>query len=457
MGTVAIDTLRQLVGAAHVVPGARVRERPPAWETHQPCHAKWLVEPANTAEVSAVLAACHAARQSVVPYGGVTNLVQACATEPSDIVLSLARLKQIDELDVTAQTLTAGAGITLREAQQAAAAADLLYPVDIGARDNCTLGGNIATNAGGTRVIRYGMTRDSVLGLEAVLADGTVLTSMNRYIKNNSGFDLKQLFIGTEGVLGIVTRAVMRLRVKPQSHNVALLACDDYADVVAVLREARASLDNSLCGFEVMWDSFYSKVILPAGRQPAPLAGGHAHYVLLEAMGSNAEADEQNFAAVLEQLAAGRHVADGVLAKSEQERAAIWAIRHDVEWIVQGAQNFDVSLRVTDVGAYVEQLQRAINANYRDAHVAAFGHLGDNNLHVSVLSDGSSKARSFIEQQVYAQLKPYDGAISAEHGIGLEKRAWLPVSRTPAEIQAMRQLKSLLDPHNILNPGKVVG
>ncbi|MGB5247247.1 MAG: FAD-binding oxidoreductase [Woeseia sp.] len=452
-----LEKLRQIVGESALRPGAALRERPPAWQTHQPCLAEWVVAPATTAEVSAVLAACNAEGQSVVPYGGVTNLVQACATRSADIVLSLARMNRIEELDSTAQTLIAGAGLTLHEAQQAADAAGLFYPVDIGARDSCTLGGNIATNAGGTRVIRYGMTRDSVLGLEAVLADGTVLSSMNRYLKNNSGFDLKQLFIGTEGVLGVVTRAVMRLRAKPRSHNVALLACPSYDDVLAVLNAARAHLDNALCGFEVMWDSFYSKVTQPAGRHAPPLPTGYAHYVLVEAMGNDPRSDDLRFAEVLEQLVSGQHVADGVIAKSEIERAAIWAIRHEVEWIVTGAQNFDVSLRVNDIGDYVRNLERAIGAAMSDACVAAFGHLGDNNLHISVLGAGSAAARSEVEQHVYGELAPYQGAISAEHGIGLEKRSWLPVSRSAAEIQSMRQLKALLDPRNILNPGKVVG
>ncbi len=457
MGKDIFEALRQIVGDEQVIPGDVVRAEPPAWETHQPCNAQVLVRPASTSEVSAVLAACQAAGQSVVPYGGVTNLVQACATTADDVALSLARMNRIEEVDATAQTMTAGAGVTLREAQQAADAAGLLYPVDIGARDNCTLGGTVSTNAGGTRVIRYGMTRDSVLGLEVVLADGTVLSSMNRYIKNNSGFDLKQMFVGTEGVLGVVTRVVMRLGVRPVSHNVALLACERYADVVEVLRRARAALGNTLCGFEVMWDSFYGQVVEPRGSQAAPLAAGRDCYVLVEAMGTNPAADDASFASALEDLFASDVVADGVLAKSDRERDAIWAIRHDVEWIVSGAQNFDVSLRVADIGEYVARLERAIAERVPHAHVAAFGHLGDNNLHVSVLADGSGGTRAAVEEMVYGNLRPFAGAISAEHGIGLEKRAWLPLSRTSNEIETMRLLKRSLDPGNILNPGKVIG
>ena len=196
---------------------------PSPWETRQPFEGSALVAPSSTEQVAATLAACSAAGRPVVPIGGLTNLVRGCATRPDDIGLSLGRMNDIEEIDPVAQTMTVQAGVTLHDAQAAAARAGLYFPVDIGARDNCMLGGNVSTNAGGTKVIRYGMIRDSVLGLEAVLADGTILSSMNRYIKNNSGFDLKHLFIGTEGTLGVITRIVFRLSVKPSSHGVALL------------------------------------------------------------------------------------------------------------------------------------------------------------------------------------------------------------------------------------------
>lgn len=451
------NKLAGIVGAENLLPGEVVRARPPAWNTHQPCLAHTVVLPASTGEVADVLAACYSARQSVVTYGGVTNLVQGCATTPEDLVLDLARMNAIEEIDTTALTMTAQAGLILRNAQEAADAEGLIYPVDIGARDNCTLGGNVSTNAGGSKVIRYGMTRDSVLGIEAVLADGTVLSSMNRYIKNNSGFDLKHLFIGTEGVLGVVTRVVMRLANKPQSHNVALLACNSYDDTVRVLNEVRARLGSALCGFEVMWNSFYEHVVQPKGQQAAMIAPGQYCYVLIEAMGSNPDFDDDVFAATMEALFTSGSASDGVLAKSGQEREAMWAVRHDVEWIVSGAQNFDISLRISDVGNYVESLTRELGNALPTAHVAAFGHLGDNNLHISVVGEYSASERDVVEHHVYHLLKPYSGAISAEHGIGLEKRGWLPLSRSSNEIATMRALKRTLDPRNLLNPGKVVG
>ncbi|MCB1844283.1 MAG: FAD-binding oxidoreductase, partial [Halioglobus sp.] len=278
-----------------------------------------------------------------------------------------------------------------------------------------------------------------------------------RYLKNNSGFDLKQLFIGTEGVLGVVTRVVIRLARKPATHNVALLACASYTDTVQVLNEVRARLGSALCGFEVMWNSFYERVVEPQGRQSAPIAAGQYCYVLIEAMGSNPDTDDAVFAAALEDLFAKDCVTDGVLAKSGQERDAIWAIRHDVEWIVSGARNFDVSLRIADIGSYLESLTAALADRLPGLLLAAFGHLGDNNLHLSLVGNLTASERVVAEKQVYGLLKTYDGAISAEHGIGLEKREWLPLSRTSNEIALMRALKRRLDPRNLLNPGKVVG
>jgi len=452
-----LSILKEIVGDADVLTGRDASERTSAWETHQPCHAKAIVRPSSTAQVAAIMKTCFEHGQSVVPYGGLTNLVQGCATTPDDIALSFEKLNVIEELDTTAHTMTVQAGVTMLAAQEAADAEDLLFPVDIGARGTCMLGGNVATNAGGTKVIRYGMMRDSVLGLEAVLADGTVVSSMNRFIKNNSGFDLKHLFIGTEGVLGLITRIVFRLSVKPRTHNVALVACDDYAQIVAVLNKAKALLGSSLCGFEVMWKDFYETVTQPTGKLRSPFSAAYPFYAIVEAMGTRPGADDENFEAVLGEMIESELIVDGVIAKSDKEREEIWAIRGEVEWLVKDCYNFDVSLRIADVGVYVEQVMTRIRSDIPDALIAAFGHLGDNNIHVSVLCEGNKTTHAqTIEKHVYESLLPFKGAISAEHGIGLEKIPWLPISRSAEEIDLMKSLKRLMDPKNILNPGKVV-
>ena len=442
--------IRDIVGADNVLAPADLP--PPAWDTRQPFRGRAVIRPGSTAEVSALLDACNRAGQTVVPMGGLTGLVQGCRTQPGDYGLSLDRLDAIEDVDPVAQTMTAQAGVTLARAQAAAAEAGLYFPVDIGARDNCQLGGNAATNAGGTRVIRYGMMRHSVLGLEAVLADGTLLSSMNRYLKNNSGFDLKQLFIGTEGTLGIITRLVLKLDSAPRSHNVALLAASGYDEVVNLLTRIRAGLGATLCGYEVMWNSFYRKAVQPEGNQPPPLAANRPFYVLVEATGGNPVADTDAFEETLFAVLEDGLADDGVMAKSDREREALWAVRHEVEWLVRDAFNFDVSLRVADAGDYVASLEKSVSASCPGAYVAAFGHLGDNNLHLSILGDDEAG----IQRIVYETLRPYDGAISAEHGIGLEKKPYLPISRSDAEIELMRSLKRLLDPNAILNPGKVV-
>jgi len=452
-----VTILKRIAGESNVLTGRDIEDRSAIWGTHQPCAATALVRPSDSDQVAAILEACHARRQPVVPYGGMTNLVQGAVTRPGDIAISFEKMDRIEEVDSTAQTMTAEAGVTLRAAQQRADAEGLYFPVDIGARDNCMLGGNVSTNAGGTRVIRYGMMRESVLGLEAVLADGTIVSSMNKFLKNNTGFDLKQLFIGSEGVLGLITRIVFRLRVKPRSHNVALLACDEYGQVVGLLNRVREALGSSLTGFEVMWDNYFHEVVRPRGRRPSPIDPVHRFYIIVEATGARGEADDQSFEAVLGDILEAGLVADGALAKSGAEREAIWAIRHDVEWILGDAFDFDVSLPIAAVHEYTEAVTAGLKQDIAEVRVIVFGHLGDNNIHLSVQCEGARTTEAQrIEKRVYETLVPFGGAISAEHGIGIEKKAWLPISRSAAEIELMKTLKRTLDPHNILNPGKVI-
>lgn len=457
MLTEVVQSLRDIVGDANVLIGKEIPDRSAIWGTNQPCLAKAVVCPDNSAEVAAILKVCHEAGQAIVPFGGMTNLVQGALTGRDDVALSFERMDRIEQVDVTANTMTVQAGVTMQSAQERADDEGLYFPVDIGARGNCMLGGNVSTNAGGTRVIRYGMIRESVLGLEAVLADGTIVSSMNALLKNNSGFDLKQLFIGTEGQLGLITRIVFRLQPKPRSHNVALVACDDYEQVVNLLNATRQHLGGSLCGFEVMWDSYFHEVVEPRGRLSSPIPPEHQFYIIVEAAGAHPGSDDQAFEAAIGVVFEAGYCKDGVIAKSDSERQSIWAIRHEVEWVVRDAHVFDVSLPIADVYEYNETISARINADLPDAKVVTFGHLGDNNIHICVLCGQRSEANAvIIERHIYTSLVPYGGAISAEHGIGVEKRNWLSVSRSPEEIALMRMLKQSLDPKNILNPGKVI-
>lgn len=452
-----VESLGQIVGPANVLTGEARHTRPPNWETHQPCNALAIVRPSSTAEVVEIMRLCHVNQQAVVPYGGLTNLVQGCVTTRTDIALSFEKMNHIEEVDSVGHTMTAQAGVTMQQAQECAAAERLFFPVDIGARDTCMVGGNVSTNAGGTKVIRHGMIRDSVLGLEVVLADGTVLDSMNRFLKNNSGFDLKQLFIGTEGVLGLVTKIVFRLEPLPSTHDVAMLACCNYENVVSVLNEVQHSLGNNLCGFEVMWDNFVHSVVQPIGALKSPITPEYPFYIIVESMGTRPGIDSDAFESALLEIMEDGLVEEGVVAKSDSEREEIWAIRHEVEWVVRDAFVFDVSLPIGSANDYVDTITERIKSDIVDVRIAAFGHLGDNNIHISVLTgDRSGKSERLVQEHIYSALKPYRGAISAEHGIGLEKRDWLSISRTEEEINLMKTLKRSLDPNNILNPGKVI-
>jgi FAD/FMN-containing dehydrogenase len=453
-----LDDLAAALGPEGVLTGQDALDR---------AHSFWsrlgaplaVLRPRSTAEVSTILRLAAAAGQPVVPWGGRTGLVDGAYAEGA-LALSLERMSAVEEIDPVGGVMRVQAGCVLQAACEAAEAQGLLLPLDLGARGSATIGGNISTNAGGNRVLRWGMMRDMVLGLEAVLADGTVVEALNPLIKNNAGYDLKQLFIGTEGTLGVVTRAVLRLRPLPLSDNVAILAVDDFDSLPRVLRRLERALGGALSAFEVMWADFYELVTTaPAAGRPV-LPHGHPFYVLVEAMGADIEADAERFERVLGEALEAGEIADAALAKSGSERKAMWALRDDV---VQTARNgpivaFDVSLKIADMQAYVADVRAALRERWGEAaSLVVFGHLGDGNLHLIVgTSDSAPDARRAAEEAVYGPLRPLGGSISAEHGVGLQKRDFLGWSRSPAELALMRTLKGALDPRGILNPGKVL-
>ena len=337
----------------------------------------------------------------------------------------------------------------------------LLFPVDWGARGSATIGGGISTNAGGNSVVRYGMMRDSVLGLEAVLADGTVISAMNRLIKNNAAYDLKHLFIGSEGTLGIVTRAVLKLQSAPLSTQTALIALEDFAAVQVLFVEAGKRLGAGLTAFEVMWANYYEPIAIGTGRHTPPLPGGYGFYVIVEMSGTDPERDPAQFEDVLAGLLESGVAADAVVAASQAQAAQIRAIRDDIEALFHYAMpsvTFDISLPIRDMGAYVEALEVRARAELGETiKLVVFGHMGDGNLHILLGAQPfTADMKHRIEELVFTPLQALGGSISAEHGIGLEKRQWLHLSRTAEEIALMKTLKAALDPKGILNPGKVL-
>jgi FAD/FMN-containing dehydrogenase len=357
------------------------------------------------------------------------------------------------------RTAVVQAGVVLQTLQEAVDAHDLSFPLDLGARGSATVGGNAATNAGGNRVIRYGMTRDMILGLEVVLADGTVVSSMNHLIKNNTGYDLKQVFIGSEGTLGVITRLVLRLREKPAAQDVAIVAVPDFDCLPKLLKHMDQSLSGSLSAFEVMWQSFYRLVTSAPAKGKPPVSQDHPYYVLVESLGANAGPDSERFVAALGSALEANLISDAAVAKSENDRRAFWALRDDVAQVVVGGMPvvFDISLPINAMEQYVATLSHDLQSTIGEHRLWIFGHLGDGNLHVIVqvqLKDYLA-LRPKIEAVVYGPLGKLGGSISAEHGIGLEKKPYLSVCRSDTEMAVMRRLKTALDPAGILNPGKI--
>ena len=422
-----------------------------------PMQARSLVMPGSTDEVSKLLRACHGGGQSVITQGGLTNCV--CAVEPTrdDVVLSTEKMTDVIEIDPVGGTAVVEAGAVLQNVQEAMAAEGLYFPLDLGARGSCTIGGNVATNAGGINVLRYGMMRNLVLGLETVLADGTVISSLNRMLKNNAGYDTKQLFIGSEGSLGIVTRAVLRLFPQPKSRQDALVALESFDQVVELLGRLQTDLAGTLSAFEIMWGDYYHEVT-GAGWHRPPLGRDHAFYVVFQSEGSDPDADEARFERVLEAAFEQGLIVDAVLPKSASEVREIWNIREDFEAILQYHPQYlyDVSLPIRDMQNYVDEVYALLEQRLPGSVAFTLGHIADGNLHLFVCPQREGDHHDLANRCVYDPLRAYGGSVSAEHGIGMDKIRWLPHSRSPEDIALMRTLKRSLDPKDILNPGRVL-
>ena len=453
-----LDSLARSLGTAVVTAGPDV---PPQyrsdWAGLEPVCPMALVRPRTTQEVAQALRICHEAGVPVVPQGGLTGISGAAHPVEGCVALSLERLNRIERVDPRGATMTCGAGVVLQQAQEAAEQADMLLAIDIGARGSCQLGGLIATNAGGHNVLRYGMTRDQVLGLEVVLADGTVLNDMNTLIKNNAGLDLRQLFIGSEGLLGVVTTCVLRLHPATPARETALIGCNSTADAIAILARARRDLGPMLSTFEVMWSSFHA-IMSARCDVPMPLGTDHPLLLIVEATGSQGELVRASFESLLEQCFDKGLIRDAVLASSGREEADIWAVREtpaEYATVLGPVIPFDIGLPTDRMTEAVEAIDRTLKSGWPDVHALFYGHIGDNNLHlvVNVPSAGATQPEAAVKAAVYGLVREMEGTVSAEHGIGRVKRDYMHYSRNPVQIALMQRLKDSLDPKGILNPG----
>jgi FAD/FMN-containing dehydrogenase len=418
-----------------------------------------IIRPRDTNEVAAALAICARHAQPVVTQGGLTGLVGGANLCGGEVALSLERMNRIVEIDAVSGTMTVEAGTPLQVVQEAASAAGFYFPLDLGARGSCTIGGNLATNAGGNRVIKYGMMRDQVLGVEAVSANGAIVGGLNKMIKNNSGYDLRHLLIGSEGTLAVITRVVLRLRPRPTATATAWCGLPGFDAVTTLLTRAQAGLAPGVSAFEVMWAGYYDAVLGNLANLRAPLGEAHPFYVLLESVGTDPVRHGDAFEEFLGTMLEEGVVSDAAIASSEAHAQAFWAIRDapgEYQRFIPNHAAYDVSFSIAQVGEAAAQCEARLRERWPEAAILVYGHLGDGNIHIVVDVPGLGKHdHDDIDRVIYDVTRDFGGSISAEHGIGVKKKAYLNLSRSETDIESMRAIKQALDPLGILNPGKV--
>lgn len=456
----AITRFSREIGASNVIHGEALNSRDWGY-CKQSYSAGILLLPRSTEEVARVCELAGIMGLSIVPHGGLTGLVDGTASTTGQVCISFERMNQILDIDPDQGIAVVEPGVVLQDLFDATAPYGLMPGIDIPSRGSCTLGGLVSTNAGGVRVIRYGMMRENVLGLEVVLGSGEVIDATNRLMKNNAGYDMKQLFIGSEGTLGLVTRIILRLHPIPQSTACALVASNGLTSMMTLLRRARLSLDAQLLSFEVMWPEYYALTIAQPGMGAAPIDPGFALYAVIEVSGRTDEDSAKALTGVLETAFESELLVDAVLAKSETQRKNIWRIREDsdaIETTCHAYLSYDVGMQLKHMPAYVERFLARFKALCPGRTPYIFGHMGDGNLHIMfAVTPEEYCDRKPFDDTVFDSLSSFESTtISAEHGIGSAKRSYLASSRSASYIHTMQRMKTVLDPGNILNPGKVL-
>ena len=431
------------------------RDRTKNWAA-APCA---VVLPANTEQVQAIVRWAYEKSVAIVPSGGRTGLSGGAVAHRGELVLNLERLRQIGDFDPVERSVRVGAGVLTGQLQAWAAEQGLFYPVDFAAAGSSQIGGNIATNAGGIKVIRWGMTRDWVRGLKVVTGTGELLNLNQGLLKNNAGYDLRHLMIGSEGTLGVIVEATMGLITPPRQLTVLLLAAPSMDAVMQLLHTFQNRLE--LTAFEFFSESALAKVLARSGLA-RPLETEGEFYALLEFDNTSAAIEAQALAVFEESLEAGWAL-DGTMSQNEEQRIKLWRLREDISETIAPSSPYknDIAVRVAQIPAFLHEISALVAKNYPDFEIIWFGHIGDGNLHLNILKPENLSQADFyarchgVSRQVFEVVQRYGGTISAEHGVGLLKKDYLPYSRSAAEIALMRAIKHSFDPKGILNPGKI--
>jgi len=467
--TTLLQTLRAIVGDANVLTEGDLSAWEMDWRKREQGKALAVVRPADTEQVAAVVKACAAAHVAMVPQGGNTGMVVGSTPDASgeQIVLSLTRMNKVRQVDAANLTVTVEAGCILQNLQQACEAQGFLFPLSLAAEGSCTIGGNLGTNAGGTQVVRYGNTRELCLGLEVVTAQGEVWSGLTGLRKDNTGYDLRHLFVGSEGTLGVITVATMKMVPMPAAMLTAFASVPSLDAAVELLGLAHQTLNAGLTGFEVMGDFALSLVRKHFPQQTIPFAGDDPYCVVLEVSDHDSEAHARELLErLLEEALQDGCVLDAVVAESLAQAKALWHIRESIP-LAQAQEGLnikhDISIAVSRIPQFVSETDAAIAQAFPGARMVTYGHLGDGNLHYNVQAPEGADAEAFLRDQekpmnalVYAQVDRYNGSISAEHGIGSLKREKLAQHKSPVALGMMRAIKQALDPHNLMNPGRML-
>ncbi|KAI9880879.1 MAG: hypothetical protein M1830_010474 [Pleopsidium flavum] len=430
-------------------------------------HTKVVVKPRTTEEVSRILKYCNDHMLAVVPQGGNSGLVGGSVPVFDEIVINTSRMNKIRSFDEVSGTLVVDAGCVLEVVDHFLAEKNHIFPLDLGAKGSCQIGGNVATNAGGLRLLRYGSLHGNVLGIEAVLPDGTIVDDLSKLRKNNTGYDIKQLFIGAEGTIGIITGISILCPQRSKAMNVAFFGLESFDKVQRAFREAKGQLSEILSAFELM-DRQSQDLVHAVTKKKRPLEGEHPFYCLIETSGSNSEHDSEKLEKFLEYVLSEEIVSDGVLAQDETQIQSLWSWREGIPECLGhwgGVYKYDLSIPLSELYQLVEETRERLSSAGLTGNdekrpvvgVVGYGHMGDSNLHLNVATRRFDKeVEKKLEPFIYEWISKRNGSISAEHGLGIAKKPYIGYSRSQTMVKLMKQIKNLYDPNGIMNPYKYI-